>query len=237
MKFTKIRIFGVAAAIFYAFSSPALAGSITGKVVYEGQVPQFKEIKMEADPVCLTHHTAAVYPDTLVLGEGQTMGNVYIRVTSGFPQKKYDVPADSAVLNQKGCTYDPHVMVARVGQPVKILNPDGTLHNVHALPKVNPEFNLAMPKFRTELTKTFDKAEPEMFPIKCDVHPWMGAWVAVLDHPFYAVTAKDGKFTIEGLEPGTYEVQAWHEKLGIKTASVTIDETGTGEANFTFSRP
>jgi len=106
-------------------------------------------------------------------------------------------------------------------QPIKILNSDGLLHNVHALPKINKTFNMAMPASRTEATVTFDKEE-FMFKMKCDVHPWMGAYIAVLSHPFFDVTGADGKFEIKDVPAGTYEVEIWHEKLGAKTTKVTV---------------
>lgn len=215
------------------------AATLTGKATYEGKVPQFKPINMDADPVCVAHHSEEVVPEVLVLGdpETKTMGNVFVRVTNGLPQKSYEVPAEPFVLTQAGCRYRPHMLAVRTGQPIRILNPDGTLHNVHALPKVNEEFNLAMPKFRKEVTKTFDKAEPVPFPIKCDVHPWMGAWISVMDHPFFDVTAPDGQYRIENLPPGTYEIEAWHEKLPAQKVTVTLAEGDTQEINFTFSKP
>ncbi len=219
-----------------SLTSQALAGTVSGTVKFEGEPPKFKEIKMDADPICLTHHTTAVYPQSLVLGEGGAMGNVFVKVTSGVPQQKYTAPAEPVVIDQKGCMYTPHVLGVMAGQPVKILNPDGTLHNVHALPKVNPEFNLAMPKFRTEVEKTFDKEEG-MFPIMCDVHPWMGAWITVVAHPFFNVTKEDGKFTLADLPAGTYEIEAWHEKLGTQKQTVTLADGESKEINFTFSKP
>lgn len=216
--------------------SPAFAAKITGTVKYAGELPKFKAIKMDADPICLTHHTGPVYPQSLVLGEGNTMGDVFVYIKKGLPQKPYPAPTEPVVLDQKGCMYSPHVTGVMVGQTLKILNPDGTLHNVHSLSKINPEFNLAMPKFRTEVTKIFDKAE-FMFPLKCDVHPWMGAWVAVMDNPYFTTTKEDGKVLIDNLPAGTYEIEAWHEKLGTKTEKITIAEGDTKEVNFTFSRP
>jgi len=215
---------------------PVFAASVAGTIKYEGEAPTFKEIKMEADPICLTHHTAPVYPQGLVLGEGNAMANVFTRVVSGLAQQKYTAPAEPVVINQQGCMYAPHVLGVMVGQPVKILNPDGTLHNVHALSKINPEFNLAMPKFRAEVEKIFDKEE-FMFPLKCDVHPWMGAWIAVMAHPFFSVTKEDGKFSIADLPAGTYEIEAWHEKLGVQKQSVTLADGETKEINFTFTKP
>jgi len=214
----------------------ASAGTITGTVVYDGDAPKFKQIKMEADPICALQHKEAVFPQTLVLGENKEMGNVFVHLKSGYSKKAYPAPTEPEILTQQGCMYDPHVLGVMVGQPIKILNPDGTLHNVHALPKINAEFNLAMPKFRKETSKTFDKAE-FMFPMKCDVHPWMGAWIAVMDHPYFNVTSSDGKFSLEDLPAGEYVVEAWHEKLPPRRETVVLAEGETKEIHFTFSRP
>jgi len=123
-----------------------------------------------------------------------------------------------------------------VGQKFKIINSDGLLHNVHSLPNVNNGFNRAMPASVKEAEFEFSKAEP-MFKVKCDVHPWMNAWVAVMSHPFFAVTGKDGKFKIDGLPAGTYEVEVWHEKLKTQTTKVTISGDENKTADFTFTPP
>lgn len=225
----------VGVSIFALSAFSAQAATLSGTVTFSGSAPSFKAIKMDADPICLTKHAEPVYPETLVLGDGNTMGNVFVQIKSGLAKQAYPAPAEPLVLDQKGCQYTPHVAGVMVGQTLKILNPDGTLHNVHALSKINPEFNLAMPKFRTETTKTFEKPEP-MFAFKCDVHPWMTAWVAVLDHPFFAVTGKDGKFSIANLPAGTYEVEAWHEKLGTQTQTVTVGDADV-QANFAYTQP
>jgi len=213
------------------------AATISGTITYEGKVPPPKAIKMEADPVCLKQHTEPVYPKVLVLGEGNTMANVFVKVKSGLPEGvSYPVPKEPVILDQAGCQYKPHVFGIRARQSLKILNPDGTLHNVHAMPKINKAFNMAMPKYRKEAQKSFDKAE-SMFAIQCDVHPWMGSWVSVMEHPFFDVSAQDGTFRIENLKAGTYEIEAWHEKLGSQVVSVTIGADDTKSVDFTFSRP
>lgn len=218
------------------WNAQAFAATITGTIVFEGEPRRNRPIELEADPVCMTLHTETIYSESLVLGEGQTLANVLVSVTGGLPDKEYPVPTEPVVLNQKGCVYRPHVFGIRAGQPLKILNPDGTLHNVHPMSKVNTEFNLAMPKFKKTATKTFKEPEA-IFPIKCDVHPWMSAWCAVMSHPFFSVTGMDGAFRIEGLGAGTYEIEAWHEKLGTQTATVTIGADETQTANFSFSIP
>ncbi len=217
-------------------ASPALAGNVTGTVKYVGAVPKLRPIQMDADPGCAAKHKGPVQSEVLVLGGGNTLGNVFVRVSGGLPAKQWPVPSEPVVLDQQGCRYEPHVMGIMVGQDFKILNSDGLLHNVHALPKVNKTFNMAMPANRKEAVEKFTKAE-EMFKIKCDVHPWMNAYIAVLDHPFHSTTKEDGKFQIKGLPAGNYEIEAWHEKLGTQTAKVTVAADGTATADFEFSPP
>ncbi len=214
----------------------AQAATVTGVVKFEGRVPNLPPIKMDADPQCAAKHKAPVPSEVLVLGEGNTMANILVQVKSGLPNQTWPVPKEPVVLDQKGCHYVPHVLGVRVGQPLKILNSDGILHNVHALPKVNKPFNKAMPASVTEAVETFNKEEG-IFEIKCDVHPWMRAYVAVLAHPFFAVTGKDGKFAISGLPAGTYEIEVWHEKLGTKTQKLTLGADETKTLEFVLSPP
>jgi len=192
---------------------------------------------MTADPVCHAKSEGTnPVNETLVLGEGQTMGNVYVRVTKGLPDgQEYPVPSEPAVLTQEGCIYKPHVFVVRLGQPLKVLNPDGTMHNVNGMPVKNKAFNRGMPKNLEEIEILFDQVE-DMFPLKCDVHPWMRAYGAVIDHPYYDVTEADGAFKIEGLPAGTYEITVWHERLGEQKAEVTVTEDGDATQDFSFSR-
>jgi plastocyanin len=221
-----------------ATTTPApAAGSatISGTIRYDGDIPPLRPVDMGADPLCAEKHDSAVPSEILVVGEGGTLANVFVTVTSGLPQGEWPAPAEPVVMNQYGCRYDPHVMGIMVGQPLKILNSDGVLHNVHALPKTNKPFNMAMPASRTEAVETFNKVE-DMFTIKCDVHPWMNAYIAVTSHPFFSVTADDGLFSIENLPAGDYEISAWHEKLGTQTASLSVADGATGSVELTFSR-
>ena len=211
------------------------ASSVTGTVTFDGKAPALRPLAMDADPACAKKHSGPVANEMLVLGSGNTMGNIMVFVSKGLPAgKTYPAPKTPVVMDQKGCMYVPHVMGVMVGQPYKILNSDGVLHNVHTLPKVNKAFNQAMPPTRKEATTTFDKEEA-IFHTKCDVHPWMSAYVGVFSHPFFSVTSTDGKFTISGLDPGTYEITAWHEKLGTQTASVTVGATDKKVQDFKFA--
>jgi plastocyanin len=211
------------------------ASTVTGTVTFDGKAPTLKPLAMDADPACAKKHSAPVPGEAIVLGNGNTVGNIMVWVSKGLPSgKTWPAPKTPAVLDQNGCQYKPHVMALMVGQPYKILNSDGIVHNVHALPKINTPFNKPMPATVKEATVTFPKAEAN-FPIKCDVHPWMNAYVGVFNHPFFSVTSADGKYTISGLDPGTYEITVWQERLGTQTASVTVGASDTKTQNFKFA--
>jgi plastocyanin len=213
------------------------ASTVNGTVTFDGKTPNLKPLSMDADPGCAKKHSGPVANEMLVLGSGNTMGNIMVWVSKGLPAgKTFPVPKTPVVLDQNGCVYKPHVMGIMVGQAYRILNSDGVLHNIHTLPKVNKAFNRGMPATLKEATTTFEKPEA-VFHIKCDVHPWMSAYVSVFTHPFFSVTSTDGKFSIAGLDPGTYEITAWHEKLGTQTASVTVGASDTKTQNFKFAVP
>ena len=211
--------------------------SFTGTVTFDGTAPKLAPLTMNADPDCAKMHSGPVPSPMLVLGSGNTMANIMVSVSDGLPAgRTWTVPAAPVTLDQNGCQYEPHVMGIMVGQPYRILNSDGILHNIHTLPKINQTFNQGMPATLKETTTTFEKPEP-VFQIKCDVHPWMSAYIGVFTHPFFSVTGTDGKFTISGLDPGTYEITAWHERLGTQTASVTVGADETKVQDFTFAAP
>lgn len=215
----------------------AAGSSITGTVTFAGTVPKLPPIAMDADPVCAKKHSTPEANQMLVLGSGNTMANILVWVSKGLPAgKSWPVPSTPVTLDQNGCMYVPHVQGIMVGQTYRILNSDGVLHNIHALPKVNATFNKPMPPALKEAETKFSKPE-DVFPIKCDVHPWMQAYIGVFSHPFFAATGKDGKFTISGLDPGTYTITAWHERLGTQTATVTVGANDTKTANFKFTTP
>jgi plastocyanin len=211
---------------------PATAGEVNGVVAFEGTAPKNEPIKMNADPVCVKANTTPQEQETYVVTDGK-LANVFVYVKDGLSAYSFDPPTGMLTFDQKNCRYHPHVFGARVGQAVEIVNSDPTLHNIHALPKDNAEFNNGQPIQGMKMTHTFT-AKEVMVPFKCDVHGWMNAYVGVVDHPFFAVTDKDGKFSFKGLPPGTYTIEAWHEKLGTQTATVTIAAKETKDANFSF---
>lgn len=227
---------GAAVLFSVALLAPAAraddAGKVSGKITFEGTPPAPTKIKMDADPVCAQRNPNGESEEVVVTGGG--LANVFVRVTEGLPAgKTYTAPTEAVTIDQNGCHYIPHVVGAMVGQPVQFLNNDGTLHNVHGMPKKNDQFNFAMPKF-VKKKETSLKAPEVMIAVKCDVHPWMNGFIGVVENPYFAVSAKDGTYTISGLPAGEYTIEAWHEKLGTKTAKVKVEGTGTGTANFQF---
>ncbi|MBI4485011.1 MAG: carboxypeptidase regulatory-like domain-containing protein [Acidobacteria bacterium] len=210
----------------------ANAGDIKGVVSLEGEAPKNVAIKMNADPVCVKENKDPQFSETFMVTDGK-LANVFVYVKDGLGNYVYDTPTTPVKLDQDGCRYHPHVFGVRVGQPVEIVNSDPTLHNIHATPKANSEFNNGQPIEGMKMTHTFDKAEV-MVPFKCDVHGWMNAYVGVMEHPYYAVTGADGSFELKSLPPGTYTIEAWHEKLGTQEVKVTIGPKETKDANFTF---
>ena len=204
----------------------ALNATINGTIRFGAEARRVPAVlNMEADPVCAEKNAAnPITEQAFLLDESKGLANVLIQVKAGLPDMEFPAPESEVVFSQEGCNYDPHVLIVRVGQKVRILNPDGTLHNVHVFGKVNQEFNQAMPKFQTEIEQVFEKVATEPFAIKCDVHPWMNSFGVVLDHPYAAVTGSDGSFSIPNLPSGTYQVEVWHELLGSQTHEVTVEE-------------
>lgn len=206
-------------------------GSITGKISFEGTVPPGEKVKLSADPKCQQMHPQGMERRAIQVKDGG-LANVLVYVKSTV-SGSYPAPAEPVLLDQNGCNYAPHVIVLQVGQKLKIRNSDDTLHNIHPRPTVNQEFNVGQPKKGMETERSFDKTEI-MFPVGCDVHPWMRAFMAVVPHPFYAVTGENGSFEIKGLPAGDYEIEAIHEKLKSQTAKVTVKAGEPAKLDLTY---
>lgn len=209
--------------------------TIAGTVSYVGQVPNLPPLSMDADPSCAEKHDSPVQPQTLVLGEGNALANVFVQVKDSFAQGDYEVPMTPVAVDQQGCMYHPHVVGVMAGQPLQFLNSDGILHNVHGTPSSNREFNLGMPGSLHQKSVTLN--QPELYvPVKCDVHPWMSAYVGVMTHPYFEVTDEDGQYEIT-VPAGTYTIEAWHEKLGARTQEVTVAAGETATVDFQVDVP
>ena len=195
-------------------------GVIAGTITFEGTPPPARPLPMDSDPKCIPEPGAG--SEVLVVGPDKGVKNVFVYVKDGLGARTYAVPATPVMLEQKGCRYVPHVFGVQAGQTIQVANNDTTLHNVHALPKNNREFNFGQPANVPPVPRVFDKPEIGL-PFRCDVHGWMSAYVNVVAHPFFAVTNDAGGFEIKGLPPGTYTIELWHERLGTQSRPVTVD--------------
>ncbi len=204
-------------------TAQAQAAVLTVKAPFEGQAPAAENVKTDADAKCKLMHPAGMASDQVIVNANGTLKNVFAYVKEGLSGQKFETPKTAVTFDQKGCQYHPKVFGIMVSQPLEILNSDDTLHNVHSLPKVNQGFNLGMPIKGMKLKKSFAKPEV-MIKIKCEVHPWMGAYAGVLEHPFYGVTGEDGAAAIKDLPAGEYTIEAWHEKYGTQTQKVTVTD-------------
>lgn len=209
-------------------------GTISGKVKFTGAKPANARIDMSEEGKCAEKYKTPPTAETVVGGAG-ALGNVFVYVKSGLPAD-YKAPAPSAavVLDQEGCHYKPHVLGVQVGQNLEIRNSDPLLHNIKAKATKNRPFNISQPTAGMKTNRTFSAAEV-MVALECNVHGWMNAFLAVLPHSFFATSGMDGSFTIKGLPPGTYTLEAWHEKYGVQTATVTVAGTESKTADFTFA--
>jgi plastocyanin len=214
---------------------PGTAGSIAGTISFKGSAPKMKPLDMTADPGCPT----GPQPSEVVVLSSDKFGvgwiaNVFIYVKEGLPQGNFAVPAESVMLDQKGCRYIPHMTGIMAGQPLKITNTDTADHNIHDMPSKNQAFNESQMPTDKPITKTFANVEM-MIPVQCNQHPWMRAYINVMSNPYFSVSAADGSFAIKNLPPGEYTIAAVHEKFGEQTMKVKVGPKENAKAAFVYS--
>jgi hypothetical protein len=217
-------------------TGPMGTASVSGVVRFAGMPPANPPIDMRDEAACRDKHPDAPVDPQVVVTDGM-LANVFVYVKGGLPAgATYTAPTTPVTVDQVGCLYVPRIVGAMVNQPIDILNSDPVLHNIKAVPTANRPFNISQPREGMRTTRTFSTPEV-MVPLECNVHGWMHAFVGVMSHPFFAVSAGDGRFSIGRLPAGTYELEAWHEKLGTRTVTVTVADGEAGTAEFTFGPP
>lgn len=214
-------------------AASARTGTITGHITFIGKPPGNPVIRMGMDPKCadMNRGRLVIQEEALVARDG-SVGNAFVRLEGTFPQAP--VPSQPVVIDQRACVYGPRVVGVRVGQKLVIRNDDDLLHNVHSSSASSNSFNVGQPK--AGLAFEFTPRAPEvMVKLGCDVHRWMTAFVGVMTHPYFAVSAASGRFTIANVPPGTYTVTAWHEQFGERSAQVTVKAGAAATADLSYT--
>jgi plastocyanin len=209
--------------------------TLRGTVFLDGKIPKRRPVAMDHIPGCRKHDE--VLTETVIATEEGQLQNVFVYISRGIDKSTIPpAPDEPVVIEQKGCTYIPHVLTVRTGQELVIRNSDGANHNVNARPThgSNKGFNQMQPPNGQDLVKTF--ARPEVaVPFGCDIHPWMKSYVAVMEHDYHAISDAEGNWSIEGLPAGDYYVESWHEKYKGKKAVLTVGAGETAEVSFRYS--
>ena len=212
---------------------PATVATVTGKINFQGTKPKLARLMMDQDPACMQKHSGPVLAEDGAVNDNGTLPNVFIYVKSGAEKYTFAVPGEPVELDQDGCMYKPHVLGVQVGQTLSILTKDPTTHNIHPMPKDNREWNVSQAPNAAPLQQKFSRPEV-MIPVKCNQHPWMKAYIGVTKHPFFAVTGSDGTYTIQGLPPGDYTIEAWTATFGTQEQKVTVAAQESKTLDFTF---
>jgi len=218
----------------YFHVDPATAGSITGSISYRGSKPARQVISMEAEEGCQKANAGKpVYDEQLLVGKNGGLISAFVYIQSGLENKKFEPVKEAVVLDQRGCMFTPRVLGIRPAQPLDLKNGDSVSHNIHPMPVNNHEWNQEQPPHAADVQHRFARSEV-MIPVKCNIHAWMHAWIGVVDHPYFAVTAADGKFEWKNVPPGDYTIAVWHEKLPEQKQQVHVAAAGSAAVNFTY---
>jgi plastocyanin len=210
------------------------ASTISGQVRFEGPIPEQTVVQLGGWSECAAQHPGGPPLAGDVLVQDGRLQNAVVYVKEGLGDRIFAIPSEPLVSDQKGCEFLPRIMGAQVDQPVRFLNSDPTAHNVHGLSHTSQEWNFSLGVKGASRTITLEKPEV-MIQIKCDIHPWMRAYLGVFDHPYFALSGADGSFVLRNLPPGEYTIEAWHERFGTRSQQVSLSEKEGKTLEFTFT--
>jgi hypothetical protein len=220
-------------ALSYEAISVSDGGTIVGEVKYAGDPPPPEKIEVTKDTnICGSEPKVS---PVLVVGPDKGIREVVVSLPTIQKGKALGKPDKPPVLDQKNCEYHPYAQTFPVNSTLEILNSDDVLHNVKTKGGSKTTFNIAQPKFKRKLTVEFKN--PEIVQVECNVHGWMNAFLAVADHPYYALTDANGSFKITDVPPGTYTLKVWHAKLGEQTKEVTVSPKEEVKVAFEMKAP
>lgn len=207
-------------------------GAITGTVKFDGDIPPVKVLNVDKDQEVCGHEQKSS-PELIISADTKAIKNVVVSIEGIEKGKKLTMASSNSALDQKDCTFLPHVLVIPTGSTVDILNSDNLMHNTHSYAIKNSPFNEGI-TLGGKLPKKFEFAE--IVPIKCDVHKWMSAFIIVKDNPYFTVTDDNGSFKIDNVPPGAYKLQAWQEKLGKQVQDVTVEAGKEVKVDFALKK-
>ncbi len=211
--------------VVYFKVDPATAGVVTGRILFTGKAAPVKKVDMEEDPQCNKLHKSPVVDRPIAVNKNGTLANAFVYVKAGLEGKKFAPPASPAVMDQKGCWFEPRVLGIQTGQQFEVTNSDPLTHNIHPRAHVNREWTQSQAEGTPPLERKFLQREI-MIRVKCNIHSWMHAFIGVVDNPYFAVTGTDGTFELKNVPPGDYTIEAWQEELGVQEQHVTVAPSG-----------
>jgi hypothetical protein len=219
--------------VVYFHVDPATAGVVSGKILFTGKAVPGKKVDMEEDPQCNKLHKTPVLDQSVAVNKNGTLANVLVYIKGGLEGKKFVPPGNAAVMDQKGCWFEPRVLGMQTGQEFEVTNSDPVTHNIHPRAHANREWNQSQAEGAPPLQRKFSQPEI-MIRVKCNIHNWMHAWIGVVDNPYFEVTGSEGTFELKNVPPGEYTIEAWQEELGTQEQHVTVAPSGKTEIAFTF---
>jgi len=225
---------GNASTALQSSTSASGTGEIVGKVYFRGKAPMLRPIRMDKDPVCASQQSGTVLPEDGRVNENGTLPNAFVHISKGTGNLSAPAPTKPATLTQKGCLYDPHVLGIVVGQRLQVISEDQTTHNIHIRPKENREWNVTQQPGQLLVTTKFSHPEI-MIPVRCNLHPWMEAFIGVVSNPYFAVTGDDGSFVIRGVPLGDYTLAIWTATFGTQERQATVRSGESTTVDFTFA--
>jgi plastocyanin len=212
---------------------PATAGTVMGTVKFEGTPPQMRNINMASVPSCAKLHATPQMVEDVVLGDNGTLQDVVVYLKGDFSAYSFPAVTTPVQIDQSGCVFSPHVVALMTGEPLEVTNTDSVTHNVNVMSTHRQGWNQTLATGAPPIEKTFAREEIPIA-VKCNIHAWMKFYIAVLSHPYFQVTGKDGSFVLKNVPPGTYTLTAWHEKYGTKEQSVVVKPNSEQNASITF---
>lgn len=211
----------------------ATTGTIAGDVRVDGPVPPITEVVFGSFGECASQHQGPVPTGDVLVHDGK-LENAFVYVKTGLGDRVFAIPDVPVEVDQAGCLYRPRVVGAQVGQTIRFVNGDALLHNVHGTPKASAAWNVSLSRQGATRDVRVDHEEVPVS-VRCDLHPWMQGWLAIVDHPYFAVTGADGAFALPDVPPGDYTVAVWHERFGTQESRVTVTPRGTAETRFVLA--